>query len=92
MIEGLEAFCRDMHAFPVELKNFDAFPPRVIFVDVIKSEALENLQYQQKEPRVLKVPRAPHHTTIRHRSLTLASTELPENKTMVYSQIYMYSE
>ncbi|MEM9673845.1 MAG: 2'-5' RNA ligase family protein [Bacteroidota bacterium] len=44
LVEKLQDFSRIFSPFVVELESFGAFPPRVIFVDVIKSAELENLQ------------------------------------------------
>lgn len=33
-------------SFPIELKGFNCFQPRVIFVDVLKNEEMNNLYYQ----------------------------------------------
>ena len=40
----LSAFAEKRNAFLQKLKNFDAFPPRVIYVDVVMNEELKNLQ------------------------------------------------
>ena len=82
MIAGLEVFCRDMHSFPVELKNFDAFPPRVIFVDVIKSEALENLQYKVNRwmKTELKIQVRDNPKRAFHPHVTIAFRDLKKSK------------
>ena len=40
--EVLSAVCEQQEAFEVNLKDFSSFPPRVIFVDVEKTDALMN--------------------------------------------------
>lgn len=45
LTEVLDAFAADEERFPVELKNFDCFAPRVIFVDVKHNEMLQRLQH-----------------------------------------------
>ncbi len=37
----LSVFCSQNEKFEIELKNFNAFPPRVIYVDVVSSGKLE---------------------------------------------------
>ncbi|MGB0176970.1 MAG: 2'-5' RNA ligase family protein [Owenweeksia sp.] len=44
LFSGLEELAAAFSAFPVKLKNFGAFAPRVIFVDVAADDALDNLQ------------------------------------------------
>lgn len=44
LIERLSSFCQSQEAFEVWLMNFGCFTPRVIFIDVVKNEALQNLQ------------------------------------------------
>ncbi len=44
LIKTLEEFADGQNGFEIKLKNFGAFPPRVIFVDVEPSERLETLQ------------------------------------------------
>lgn len=40
----LEAITKALQTVKVQLKNFNCFPPRVVYVDVEKNKALENLQ------------------------------------------------
>lgn len=40
---SLKEFCKEQKEFPVQLKDFSAFKPKVIFVDVVKNERLEIL-------------------------------------------------
>jgi 2'-5' RNA ligase len=44
LIKKLHDFAEDKQRFELLLQNFDAFPPRVIFIDVPYSEPLFNLQ------------------------------------------------
>lgn len=46
LFDTLSAFAGKRAPFEIELKDFGAFKPRVIFVDVIKNKALELLQTQ----------------------------------------------
>lgn len=45
LIEKISAFRFD-ESFTVELKNFSCFEPKVIFIDVVKNETLNDLQKQ----------------------------------------------
>ena len=40
---SLKEFCITQHGFLIQLKGFSAFPPKVIFVEVLKNEKLELL-------------------------------------------------
>jgi 2'-5' RNA ligase len=44
LIEQLHAFSHTQSSFELELKNFGCFPPRVIFINVVESGALTQLQ------------------------------------------------
>lgn len=43
--EVLSAVCEQQEVFEVNLKDFSSFPPRVIFIDVEKTDALINFHY-----------------------------------------------
>lgn len=45
LIQALDDFANDTNRFDLILKNFNSFPPRVLFVDVEKSEQLRTLQH-----------------------------------------------
>ena len=77
LISSLEEFSIAKDKFPVELKNFDAFKPTVIYVDVLKNEPLGDLHNsinnfilnQNKYP-VIKDERPFHpHITLATRDL-----------------------
>ena len=44
----LKAFAEKQISFPIQLKNFSAFPPRVIFIDVVENQKLHQLQNDLK--------------------------------------------
>lgn len=44
LLNTLNSFIRQHKNFEVSIKNYGAFPPRVIYMDVVKSEALAQLQ------------------------------------------------
>ncbi|HTL82109.1 MAG TPA: RNA 2',3'-cyclic phosphodiesterase [Bacteroidia bacterium] len=53
--EALKDCSGDISSFPVQLKNFSCFPPRVIFIGVEPSEELIRLQKKVKD-RFMHVP------------------------------------
>ncbi|MFN7115774.1 MAG: 2'-5' RNA ligase family protein [Saprospiraceae bacterium] len=80
LCESLHNFTIEYHNFTLSLKNFSGFPPRVLFVDVEKSEALQALQrdleiYLRKNLHLIN--ERPHstfnaHMTIAHKDLSRA--------------------
>lgn len=44
LIDKLSTFAASIQPFNLELRNFAAFPPRVIYVDVVKGDTLLTLQ------------------------------------------------
>ena len=45
---SLDIFCRKEEPFEIRLNNFGAFPPRVIYIDVVKNETLHGLYERLK--------------------------------------------
>lgn len=45
----LEVFAQGFHPLEIELKNFATFPPRVVFIDVMKSQELAELQQKLED-------------------------------------------
>jgi 2'-5' RNA ligase len=77
MANDLAAFAAQQSAFPVALKDFDAFKPKVIFVHVVANPALEALKtsledflLSKRKYPVKKESRPFHpHVTIANRDL-----------------------
>jgi 2'-5' RNA ligase len=44
LIDSLASFSNECKSFPIELKNFGSFPPRVIFIQVVENSELRDLQ------------------------------------------------
>lgn len=44
LVKALAEFCSGRKPFGVELKNFGCFPPRVIYINVVKTPELEEFQ------------------------------------------------
>ena len=75
--EGLQRFAADREEFAIALRNFGAFPPKVIYVDVIQSPKLLALQHDLAAFMASKYEitdcRYPHfcpHMTVAFRDLT----------------------
>lgn len=77
LINALDDFAAEKVSFTLALKNFGSFPPRVIYVDIEKSESLQLLQQDLEiflsEKLHLKNERNQHgfnpHMTIAHKDL-----------------------
>lgn len=70
---------RDHSAFSLRLRGYGAFPPRVVFMKPMPSEALDNLyrdwrtRLEEKMPSILaRYPEKPYrpHMTLAHRDVT----------------------
>ncbi len=75
---GLTEVAHESESFTVELQNFNAFAPRVIFVDVLKNPALEKLQQavSQMGRRKLKLDTGNYKGQAFHPHITLAFRDL----------------
>lgn len=83
--QSLITFALPQSPFPVTLQNFAAFPPRVIYIDVLKTEALLALQQALMsflennlaivDPSAKTRPFAPH-MTVAFRDLTRQNFKL----------------
>ena len=49
LVSALEEQAKQFHPFMVSLENFGAFPPRVIYIDVLPQPEMEKLQQAIKE-------------------------------------------
>lgn len=85
MENALDKVSRAQLSFPIQLKNFDAFPPRVIFVAVEKNPLLENVQLRLSDAICEAVPaleqkrdRRPFHphATVANRDLNKEDFEM----------------
>ena len=78
MQELLQSFAARQHSFPVQLKNFAAFTPRVIYVDVLPNALLNDVRTNLEaillpgERFAIKKENRPFHPhiTIANRDLT----------------------
>ncbi len=91
LLNAIEAFSFDQYPFQVTLKNYDFFPPKVVFVDVEKNEALVNLQKQLAGylRRHLNLLNADYKNRAFHPHMTIAFRDL---KKTVFHQARAYYE
>lgn len=90
LIETLSKFRFDAFPFSTELKNFSFFPPKVVFVDVVKSSPLNQLQkelstYVRKE---LNLFNADYKDRAFHPHMTIAFRDLKKSKFKEAEQLY----
>ena len=81
LIESLGKFSTNQQSFNLELLNFSSFPPRVIFIEAVKSDALDALykdlhRYCKKE---LNLFNAAYKDLAFHPHLTLAFRDLKKH-------------
>ena len=78
LIQTVEEFVKSFEPIKVCLDNFSAFPPRVIFINVVKSEALDQLQksIQRFCKKELNLFNANYKEQAFHPHLTLAFRDL----------------
>lgn len=69
---------QDLKPFEVQLKDFDFFEPRVVFIDVIESTELEGLQKQVVDQcrKELKLDNANYRDRPFHSHMTIAFRDL----------------
>ncbi|MBT1703061.1 2'-5' RNA ligase family protein [Chryseosolibacter indicus] len=78
LVQKLETFTKSFDPIKVCLDNFSAFPPRVIFIEVVKSEALEVIQkaIQRFCKKEFNIFNANYKEQAFHPHLTLAFRDL----------------
>jgi 2'-5' RNA ligase len=78
LIGALEKFAGAQRAFQITLNNFSCFEPRIIFIDVLKSDALDDLQKQLKRfcKQELNLFNADYKELAFHPHITLAFRDL----------------
>jgi 2'-5' RNA ligase len=79
----LEAFAKKSVAFNLELKNFSAFPPRVIFVHVLPDERLEAMKKALERELIIhgyaiKQEQRPFHPHVTIANRDLSRQDFPE--------------
>ncbi|MEO0333851.1 MAG: 2'-5' RNA ligase family protein, partial [Bacteroidota bacterium] len=94
LINTLQSVAENVSPFTVELEGFGAFPPRVIFIDVEKSNELSELQRVIKQQMRIdfqifdsKYPERPFHP-----HMTLAFRDLKEAQFQRAWEEFQYKE
>lgn len=78
LVDALTRFARGRESFKVQLLNFNAFAPRVIFIDVVTSEQLNSLSKELHRfcKRELNLFNAAYKDQAFHPHMTLAFRDL----------------
>lgn len=78
LVESLKSFCLGRPSFKLQLLNFGAFSPRVIFIDVVPSEKLTHLSKELHRfcKRDLNLFNASYKDQAFHPHMTLAFRDL----------------
>jgi 2'-5' RNA ligase len=78
LVKKLEDFACGFYPFKIQLNNYDAFAPRVIFIDVLKSVELDELYLELKRfcKRELNLFNADYKDQPFHPHVTLAFRDL----------------
>lgn len=76
--DQLKEFSTNNQPVPIKLENFSSFPPRVIFINVVRSQELDNLQKKLKRfcKRGLNLFNADYKELPFHPHLTIAFRDL----------------
>jgi 2'-5' RNA ligase len=82
LVEQLGTFIKRLDPFKICLDNFSSFPPRVIFINAIMSEALENVQKNLERfcKRELNLFNANYQDRPFHAHVTLAFRDLDKQE------------
>lgn len=81
LLEKLNEFESGLPPFSIKLSNFNSFPPRVIFIDVLRSEKLDELQSKLLKfcKKELNLYNSNYKDQPFHPHLTLAFRDLKKN-------------
>lgn len=82
LIERIAAFAQMQKPFEMSVLNFGSFEQRVIFIDVVRNEALENLQHELKRfcKKELDLFNANYKEHAYHPHVTLAFRDLKKSE------------
>ena len=83
----LSDFAKTTEGFYQELKDFDCFEPRVIFVDVVENEALNKMQLHLQQELVSKLDIQPRMQYGFHPHMTIAFKDL---KRSIFPDAWQY--
>ena len=78
LIEKLNAFSNSHSSLSVQLRNFSCFEPRVIFIDIVKTEELASLQKEMERfcKKTFQLFNADYRDLAFHPHITLAFRDL----------------
>ena len=80
METSVKEMIRDVFSFPVQLNGFGCFKPRVIYVDVVSSELLNDLQSRLKAGLKTRFGLSPDKRPEYHPHMTVAFKDLSKSK------------
>lgn len=82
LIQKLNEFQFENSSFGLELQNFDFFPPRVVFVDVLKNDVLNQMQKElvKHVRKALNILNADYKDKPFHPHMTIAFRDLKKNR------------
>lgn len=82
LMEGIAAFAQRQKRFEMAMLNFGSFEQRVIFIDVVRNDSLENLQYELKRfcKKELNLFNANYKEHACHPHVTLAFRDLKKSE------------
>jgi 2'-5' RNA ligase len=82
LVQSLQQFSDGHTAFTIQLDNFSSFPPRVIFINVVMSECLTQLQQQLHRhcKKNLNLFNAQYQDLPFHPHLTIAFRDLKKSQ------------
>lgn len=73
LISGLE-HCKNFHPFVQELRNYDGFPPKVVYINAVKNPGITGLHKILRENLKILIKESPGsihpHITIAYRDVT----------------------
>lgn len=77
LLNSLNVFTNDLHPFELELKDFSAFPPRVIYINIIENKKLNKIYRKivdhvdpEIREQIRNIDRFNPHMTLATRDLT----------------------
>ena len=82
LIQKLSEFQFEASSFSLELQNFDFFPPRVVFVDLVNNELLNQMQKElvTHVRKALNILNADYKDKPFHPHMTIAFRDLKKNR------------
>ncbi|WP_185154016.1 2'-5' RNA ligase family protein [Fulvivirga sp. M361] len=99
LIHALETLSSDIQPFDVKINGFGAFPPKVIYLDVVREDALVHLQHSvgQMMKQTLNIHNVNYKDQVFHPHLTVAFRDLrkprfleawEEFRSKVYKEVF----